>query len=545
MIQSIYTSVSNADIVPCGKKGRPIKSDPIPLLRDNYLGEYRTELEKAKVRKNLGIGDEYSLQWGNIEGFIEQQKDLTDYVEQKWSYTNEISEDITNVKEALDYTIYFISNFKSDTESIIQLKKDVTVINEELDKVNKLISDTEKSLQESIDKHTKDIEDLSKALEDTNKIIEELNEALINIDVDANILNWVKNSLKESKTIKLENDKTIEVIISQQQGNSLQVLEHREAVEADPENGIEAVEEILPGLYVKDLTPNIKSNTDLIVGVQNKQEAIEKDIKDTKESIDILQQEVEDATTYQTELDDSTAAPTTVGGVIQGTLVSQLKGKTINEIIDTVLFPTTVRELVDPSLYYSFYYQLLEVGSDINRPTLTFIPNDAGAETAREDLLTFEGQEVTGNTYDKLGLYEYNAEVSYDAGEYLIDNKGQTTNKRVEAGSITASAQVRTTYPWYAGNTTGVIKQSLVPFGSPSGEITLSLSGKAIIKLPGASSQLNIFKVVGLGESFIDVDLSGWEQTTETLNGITYKVWTKGDEYAAVLAHKINFTLAL
>jgi hypothetical protein len=35
------------------------------------LGEYRTELEKAKVRKNLGIADEISLQWGNISGFIE------------------------------------------------------------------------------------------------------------------------------------------------------------------------------------------------------------------------------------------------------------------------------------------------------------------------------------------------------------------------------------------------------------------------------------------------------------------------------------------
>ena len=60
MIQSIYTSVSNADVVPC-KKGQSIKSDPIPLVRDKYLGEYRTELEKAKVRKNLGIADDVNL----------------------------------------------------------------------------------------------------------------------------------------------------------------------------------------------------------------------------------------------------------------------------------------------------------------------------------------------------------------------------------------------------------------------------------------------------------------------------------------------------
>ena len=105
MIQSIYTSVSNADIVPSCNKGQKISSDPIPLLRNNYLGEYRTELEKAKVRKNLGIADGQSLQWGNIEGFVEQQKDLVTYVEQKWLYTNEISEDIHNIKDALEVLI--------------------------------------------------------------------------------------------------------------------------------------------------------------------------------------------------------------------------------------------------------------------------------------------------------------------------------------------------------------------------------------------------------------------------------------------------------
>lgn len=42
----------------------------------NYLGEYKTEVEKSRVRHNLGIPDEFSLQWGNIEGFIENQEDL-------------------------------------------------------------------------------------------------------------------------------------------------------------------------------------------------------------------------------------------------------------------------------------------------------------------------------------------------------------------------------------------------------------------------------------------------------------------------------------
>jgi hypothetical protein len=92
-----------------------------------------------------------------------------------------------------------------------------------------------------------------------------------------------------------------------------------------------------------------------------------------------------------------------------------------------------------------------------------------------------------------------------------VDNKGNTTTHRVEAGSLTATASVVTTYPWYADSN----KQPLVPFDQSSGDKTISLTGKATIKLPGAKSTLNMFKVTGLGDSYIDVDLSGWTQTTE------------------------------
>ena len=46
------------------------------LQRRNYLGEFSSEFDKARVRANLGIPDEYSLNWGNIKGTVESQKDL-------------------------------------------------------------------------------------------------------------------------------------------------------------------------------------------------------------------------------------------------------------------------------------------------------------------------------------------------------------------------------------------------------------------------------------------------------------------------------------
>ena len=72
--------------------------------------------------------------------------------------------------------------------------------------------------------------------------------------------------------------------------------------------------------------------------------------------------------------------------------------------------------------------------------------------------------------------------------------------------------------------------------------IDISLSKHAVIKIPGAKSTLNSFRVdSGLG--YLDVDISGWEQTQEYINGVPYKVWTKKDEYVAILPHKINFTI--
>lgn len=56
MLNHTYTNVNNANLVDCNKKPR-VHSLPTPLLRNNFLGEYRTELDKKKVLANLGIDD--------------------------------------------------------------------------------------------------------------------------------------------------------------------------------------------------------------------------------------------------------------------------------------------------------------------------------------------------------------------------------------------------------------------------------------------------------------------------------------------------------
>jgi hypothetical protein len=89
MLNHTYTSVKNANLVDCGKK-QHIPSQPSPLLRDNYLGEYRTELDKKKVLANLGIATELSLEWEYIKGDIGRSKALMDELDSRTKYASKI-----------------------------------------------------------------------------------------------------------------------------------------------------------------------------------------------------------------------------------------------------------------------------------------------------------------------------------------------------------------------------------------------------------------------------------------------------------------------
>lgn len=487
MTPYIYTSVSNADVIPC-KKGQLIKSDPIPLLRDKYLGEYRTELEKAKVRKNLGIPDENNLRWGNIEGFVEEQKDLVTYVESKWLYQNEISEDITNIKEALDYVIYFINNYKTNDESVKELNIKFTELDNNL-----------KSLETNVQNNYSSITELLSEINIINENIQKINSDLQNINVDQNILNWVQQKLENSKSINLQND-ILDLKISQKENNAVFLEED--------------------GIFVKDYSNEINK------------------ISQLQETIDL-------STKYTTNLSDNSEVPTKVGGIDIGTTVSQLKNKSLIEILDIMLFPTTVRELIYPKVQYSYINNLVKVGDTVQKPILTFIQNDAGPENNRIETISFNNQIYSKETYEEIGTYYYKGVVYYDSGEYLIDNKGQITNKRIESGQIEANTNVTATYPWYAGNSDYLSEQILVKFNQDSGNIDFNLSGKnSCIKLPGDKTIINSFKSDG-GMGYLDVDLNGWEETSEIINGITYKVWTKQDDYTSIIPHRINFKLEL
>lgn len=515
MIQTIYSSVTNADIVS-KRKDTKVSSEPIPLLRDKYLGEYRTELERAKVRKNLGIPDENSLQWGNIDGFIEQQQDLVTYVESKWKYSTSLDESIENVHQALDVVIDFVTSFKGEQESITFIQNTITGIQEDLETLQGLISGNSDNIQL-----------INESITSINKAIVKLNEDLVQINVDENIANWINSKLQQSKTIS----ESFDVIISEQPNNAIQVLDYREGVEEDLENNIEKVEEILPGLYVKDLSSDIKQ-------IEDKQLELDNSVTGLSESL-------ENVSKYTTLVSDDTKVPTTVGGITEGTTAAQLKDKTISQLIDILLFPTVWIYPVSPIIYYNYTDNLVEVGSSIQEPELVFVQNDAGTLIEQISKLKYNGEQFTGTTYSELGDYIYEGTASYEDGKCATNNKGETNCEiQITAGTVETTYTITATYPWYAGDSDLVSKQPLIAFNQLSSEISLNLGGKSVIKLPGENSTIESF-TVNLGMGYQPVDLNGWSKTTESNNGINYSVWTKEDSYSESFPHLLTFKLSL
>lgn len=449
MAQTVYTSVRDVDVQT---------NAPQPLLRSNYFAEFRTEADKAKARRNLGINEENDLFWGNIQGFIELQKDLIDYLQKDLidyakdniPYTTVTQEDIKTVKQALDFIFDTIVDYGNHKEDYIKLNTSV----------EKLIID-HNSLQEQV---LQIEENFTQAIEQKGKAIEDLVNDL--------------NSFKEG------------------------VSQFQESISSNIEN---------------------LSNT----------------VNSFNERITNIESTFDGSLKYNSSLNDAITAPNKIGGITAGTTVGSLRNKSIIDIIDILVFPSTIPTLRRPYAYYNISDQVIKVGTSLN-VILNFSAGDAGEVTSETETITFNNIKVEDFTeYNQLGVYKHIGTITYMEGDYLVDDRGNQTNQRVEAGSVNATLNITTTYPWYINSD----EQALIPFNQSSGEISFNLGGTPVIKLPGAGSKIDSFLVDG-GSGFLAVNLEGaWDMTEEDINGVPYKIWTKKTAYVDPLPHKINFTL--
>lgn len=210
MLNHTYTSVKNANLVDCGKK-QHIPSQPSTLLRDNFLSEYRTELDKKKVLANLGIVTDVSLEWEYIKGDIGKSAALMQELDSRTKYISEIDGFQKTVIEGIKWLEGVIGG-EQDAET----EQDNRIENLENTSADLLL----------------DLEELKEYLETT-------------IEVDIDKLQKDLNTITE----KVANITNL-IQVSSKAGNALKLIGEEELEEGET-----------PGLYVPDLSTEVTEAT--------------------------------------------------------------------------------------------------------------------------------------------------------------------------------------------------------------------------------------------------------------------------------------------
>lgn len=237
MIKNCYTSVNNGKLVQSCKNTQHYVPQEIYLLKNNFLGEFRTALEKAKVRANLGIADTDTLYWGNIQGDITNQVDISNYIDRLLAFNYDAEkgfdagnnfENIQNVRQAAITCLQFLSKFKGEGDAIESLDAKIKQLINNLYGVDSLdkIVDSESGIINTI---IKDLNNLKNSLSNATSKIEDIELKIITISAEIESLN---NSLQEINNL---------IKISSKENNAL-------ITESD-------------GLYVPDLSKTVTSNT--------------------------------------------------------------------------------------------------------------------------------------------------------------------------------------------------------------------------------------------------------------------------------------------
>lgn len=219
MLNHTYTSVKNANLVDCGKK-QHIPSQPTPLLKENFLGEFRTELDKKKVLAALGIATELSLEWGNIKGDVGDNLALIQELDARTKYTSSLDNIQKTIGEGIAYLETIVGNDKTKDDE--QDSKIENLI-ENLSSLGKIVSNLSEVLYTT-----------------TDSIIPDLSTRIDAIDESINNI-------------------TTLVTVSEKTDNALQLI----------------TEEGVAGLYVPDLDPRVSAVEQNVSTVEEKVEAIE------------------------------------------------------------------------------------------------------------------------------------------------------------------------------------------------------------------------------------------------------------------------------
>ncbi len=181
--------------------------------------------------------------------------------------------------------------------------------------------------------------------------------------------------------------------------------------------------------------------------------------------------------TYNSSLDNSVSTVEKLGGISAGTTVAQLTGKTISEVLDTLIFPTIQPTITNPSTAISLksgVSNIKEVGSDgyttadfnttFNRGTIKIgnnVQNQRAGEKSTD--VIYAGSEANGIPNKvTAGTTNFYYKVNYAAGPTPLDSKGNpaASYTALPAGSvISAALPTYGVYPFFANVTNDIVSK--------------------------------------------------------------------------------------
>lgn len=274
-------------------------------------------------------------------------------------------------------------------------------------------------------------------------------------------------------------------------------------------------------------------------------------------------------TEYESAIaDKELTTPSAVGGIAQGTKVSDLEGKTFAEMFDDLLFPTVNPTFTAPSASIAFksYSSTQEIGAAGPTSANFTTGYNAGAITLNGTKQADRGGShntassfiyVNGSASNKtlpstvaLGSTTFKYRAAYGEGPQPKNNKGGDYDSPLAAGTVDSSQiTLNGTYPWYATTATAgtLTKQSLIAWNATAGKMSTSSNGFEVkphtaaapqmFKIPRQVSSIQIYNsFAGKWESD---KVSNWDESTssETINGNTRTYYTytyNGDARGAV-----------
>lgn len=203
---------------------------------------------------------------------------------------------------------------------------------------------------------------------------------------------------------------------------------------------------------------------------------------------------------YTTDLPDSLVVPQTIGGINEGTKVSDLEGSTISQMFDNLLFPEVQPTIQAPSatIYFKDTFSsngVYEVGTtapiaanfntSFNRGTCTVVgqanKNRAGNLDSGNSFIYYGGDTSTKTLPAKvtLGTMQYNYHAAYAQGDTLVTSKGNKASvapNPLPIGSVNSSnLTIFGTYPYYCNGQSA---------SSSSGDSNFPTSATPDTKLP-------------------------------------------------------------